>query len=132
MLIKLILIFTITPLIELAILIKLGTVIGLARTLLIVILTGITGAVLAKMQGIQILYKIKNEINNGVVPAGYLFDGFLIFAAGLLLITPGLLTDIIGFLILIPHTRNSFKKYLTNLIRDRIRKGEVNITFFGR
>ena len=132
MLVRLILLFTVIPLIELAILIKLGTIIGLGKTLLIVILTGITGAILAKMQGIQILYKIRNEINRGTVPAKYLFDGFLIFVAGVLLITPGLLTDIIGFLILIPYTRNALKSWLTRIIQDKIEKGEFRISFFDR
>ena len=129
MLIRLILLFTIIPLIELAILIKLSAVIGLGKTLLIVILTGITGAILAKMQGIQILYKIRNKINRGIVPAKYLFDGFLIFVAGILLITPGLLTDIVGFLVLIPHTRDALKSWLTNIIQDKIKKGEFRISF---
>lgn len=132
MLIKLILLFTLIPLIELIILIKLGTVIGVTRTILIVIVTGITGAALAKIQGIQILYKIKNEINSGLVPAGYLFDGFLIFTAGVLLITPGLLTDTIGFLILIPYTRDGLKRWLANMIKDKIKQGEFRIAFFGR
>lgn len=131
MLLRLILLFTIIPIIELAILIKLGTLIGLGKTLLIVILTGITGAILAKMQGLQILYKIRDEINRGIVPARYLFDGFLIFVAGVLLITPGLLTDIIGFLILIPYTRNALKSWLTKIIQDKIKKGEFHISFFG-
>ncbi len=130
MLVRLILVFTIIPLIELAILIKLGTIIGLGKTLLIVILTGMTGAILVKMQGLKILYKIRDEINMCLVPAKYLFDGFLIFVAGILLITPGLLTDIIGFLILIPHIRNALKNWLINKIRDKIEKGEFHISFF--
>ena len=131
MLIKLILLFTIIPIIELAILIKLGTAIGIGKTLLIVILTGITGALLTKIQGLQILYKIRDEVNSGRVPASYLFDGFLIFIAGVLLITPGLLTDIIGFLMLVPYTRQVLKEQLARIVKDKIDKGEVRISFFG-
>jgi len=131
MLVKLILLFTIIPITELIILMKLGTLIGIAKTLLIVIGTGILGAVLAKMQGVQILYKITNEINRGAVPAGYLFDGFLIFIAGVVLITPGLITDILGFLLLIPFTRAIIKSWLSNTVRNKIKKGDLHISFFG-
>ena len=131
MLIKLILLFTIIPIIELAILIKLGAAIGIGKTLFIVILTGITGALLTKIQGLQILYKVRDEVNSGRVPASYLFDGFLIFIAGVLLITPGLLTDVMGFLMLVPYTRQVLKQQLARIVKDKINKGEVRINLFG-
>ena len=69
LLLRLIILFTIVPLVELAILIKVGTVLGTARTILIVIATGILGAVLAKLEGLRVLEEIRNKISEGEVPA---------------------------------------------------------------
>lgn len=127
MLFKLILLFTIVPIVELGILIKLGTYIGVFNTLLIVILTGITGATLAKIQGLKTWYKVQEKLSQGELPTGHILDGFLILAAGLLLLTPGLITDTIGFLILIPFTRNIFKEWCRKQFKRMIARGEVRI-----
>ena len=112
MFIKLVAIFIIIPLIELAILIKVGSYIGLWPTILIVILTGILGAALARQQGFMIINKIKSDVNSGRVPAQELIDGMLILVGGIVLLTPGFLTDICGFLLLIPFSRAVFKRMI--------------------
>ena len=127
----LILLFTVVPLIELALLIKIGQYIGVGNTIAIVILTGITGAYLAKMQGLITLRRIQEDVNQGIMPADRLFDGVLILCSGILLLTPGLLTDIAGFMGLIPLTRNLFKRWLKGKAEDIIHQGKViTITSF--
>ena len=112
MFIRLVSIFIIIPLIELVILIKVGSYIGLWPTIMIVILTGILGAALARQQGFMIINKIKTDVNSGRVPAQELIDGLLVLVGGIVLLTPGFLTDICGFLLLIPQTRHVFKRLL--------------------
>ena len=127
----LILLFTIVPITELALLIRIGQYIGLGYTVGIVIFTGVTGAYLAKMQGLIILRRIQQDVNQGVMPADKLFDGVLILSSGILLLTPGFITDIIGFMGLIPLTRNLFRRWLKRKIEEMISQGRViTITSF--
>jgi UPF0716 protein FxsA len=129
MLLRLILIFTLVPLIELSLLIELGRHIGLGSTLVIVIVTGVIGAYLAKYEGFKVIYRIRQELRSGRIPAEGLIDGVIILAGGLLLLTPGLLTDTIGFLALIPLTRNYFKQYLKRKFKQKIDSKEIH-TFY--
>jgi UPF0716 protein FxsA len=124
----LILLFTVVPIVELALLIKIGQFLGVFYTVGIVIVTGVIGAYLAKLQGLITLGRIQEEVNNGRMPADRLFDGVLILCSGLLLLTPGLITDLLGFLGLIPLSRNLFKRWLRQKIKDIISEGRV-ITF---
>lgn len=112
MFIRLLAVFIIIPLIELVILIKVGSYIGLWPTILIVVLTGIVGASLARYQGFIIINKIRSDIGSGRVPARELIDGLLVLVGGIVLLTPGFLTDICGFVLLIPLTRNLIKGFV--------------------
>ena len=109
MFIRLLAVFIIIPLIELVILIKVGSYIGLWPTILIVVLTGIVGASLARYQGFIIVNKIRSDVSSGRVQARELIDGLLVLIGGIVLLTPGFLTDICGFILLIPLTRNLIK-----------------------
>ena len=127
----LILLFSAVPLVELTLLIKIGQYIGVGYTLGVVIFTGVTGAYLAKMQGLITLRRIQEDVNQGIMPADKLFDGVLILCSGILLLTPGFITDIIGFMGLIPLTRNLFKTWLKRKIENMISQGRViTITSF--
>ena len=117
MLTKLLLLFTLVPLIELALLIKVGQHLGLLWTLGIVILTGISGAALAKHEGFTVVRQIKQDLAEGILPTARLLDGLLILAGGLLLLTPGLLTDALGLLALIPWTRTWIRSKLKRRFR---------------
>ena len=132
MLSKLILLFVIVPLVELALLIEIGQQIGLTSTLGLVILTGIAGAYLARSQGFYIFTQIQAELQQGRLPAESLFDGLLILVGGLLLLTPGILTDILGFLLLIPASRFVIKNFLKKKLQAKIESGEIqsNSWFF--
>jgi UPF0716 protein FxsA len=114
------------PLIELAILVYLGTIIGALYTVLIVVATGILGAVMARHQGLAALSRIRSSIESGIMPANELFDGALILAGGLLLLTPGIITDIVGFAVLVPQTRRIIRRWIRSLIHRRIQRGEIH------
>ena len=128
----LILLFTAVPLIELALLIKIGQYMGVFTTIAIVLVTGVLGAYLAKVQGLVTLNRIQEDMSQGKMPADKLFDGVLILCSGILLLTPGLLTDLVGFVGLIPFTRDLVKKWLRQKVKDMIDRGEViTINSFG-
>ncbi len=112
MFIRLLAVFIVIPLIELVILIKVGSYIGLWPTILIVVLTGVVGASLARYQGFIIINKIRSDVSSGRVPARELIDGLLVLIGGIVLLTPGFLTDICGFILLIPLTRNLIKGFV--------------------
>ena len=119
MLLKLFLAFTIIPIIEIYLLIEIGSMFGALTAVTLVILTGFLGAFLARMQGLQTLYRIQESLREGKMPSGELLDALLIVIAGLVLLTPGFLTDLAGFLLLIPATRNSIKYWLRRQIELR-------------
>ena len=119
MLLKLFLAFTIIPIIEIYLLIEIGSMFGVLTAVTLVILTGFLGAFLARMQGLQTLYRIQDSLREGRMPSGELLDALLIVIAGLVLLTPGFLTDSAGFLLLIPATRNSIKYWLRRQIELR-------------
>jgi len=118
---KLLFLFITIPIVELFILIKLGTVIGFWPTIGIVIITGILGASLARLQGFLVFRQIQDELQSGQIPADKMLDGLLIFIGGVVLLTPGLLTDLAGFAMLIPWTRNILKKYLKSKFEGHIK-----------
>ncbi|MEE9488753.1 MAG: FxsA family protein [Candidatus Brocadiales bacterium] len=127
MFLRLFLLFTITPLVELYLLLKLGGYIGIYATIGVVIGTGIAGGLLAKSQGLTVMRQARWELDQGRVPAESLFDGALILVAGAMLITPGLLTDCLGLLFLIPPTRRAFKAWLRRKIEEKVSRGEIQV-----
>ena len=127
MIFKLFLAFTIIPFLELAILVHLGGYLGFLNTLVIVILTAIVGAYLAKLQGLQTMLKVRSSLSRGELPAEDLFDAMIIFAAGVVLLTPGFITDLGGILLLIPFTRNAFKRWLRIRFDNWVSQNKMNI-----
>jgi UPF0716 protein FxsA len=120
---KLLIIFVIVPVTEIYILIEVGKRIGSLATIGIIIFTGILGAYLVKNQGFMILKKIQNDLNEGIIPGDSLIQGAIILAGGILLLTPGFVTDIVGFSFLIPVSRNVVKKYLLKWLKGKIKEG---------
>jgi len=120
---KLLILFVIVPVTELYILIEVGKKIGSLTTIGIIILTGIIGAYLVKGQGFMILKKIQNDLNEGIMPGDSLIQGAIILAGGIFLLTPGFVTDIIGFIFLIPVSRRVVKKYLLKWLKGKIKEG---------
>lgn len=130
MLFRLILLFTLLPLIDLAILLKIGGYIGFKYTLAIVIATGFIGAYLARMEGRHIIARIKFDISRGRMPADELIGGLCVVVGGAFLLAPGLITDALGFFLVLPITRTSF----INVIKNRFRRilVEGNMWFYFR
>lgn len=122
---KLLILFIIVPVTELYILIEVGKRIGSLTTIGIIIFTGILGAYLVKNQGFMILRKIQNDLNEGIMPGDSLIQGAIILAGGILLLTPGFVTDIVGFTFLIPVSRNVVKKYLLKWLKGKVKEGNI-------
>jgi UPF0716 protein FxsA len=116
MLWKLFLAFTIIPVSEIYILIAIGGQIGILPSIGLVILTGIVGASLARSQGLQTLGRIRDSFQQGVVPGEELLNALLIAIAGIVLLTPGFLTDAAGLFLLIPATRTICREWLKRRI----------------
>ena len=116
MLWKLFLAFTIIPVSEIYILIAIGGQIGILPSIALVILTGIVGASLARSQGLKTLGRIRNSFQQGVVPGEELLNALLIAIAGIVLLTPGFLTDAAGLFLLIPATRTLCREWLKRRI----------------
>lgn len=94
------------PIMEIAVFIQAGEILGLWPTLLTVILTAIMGTALLRHQGLATLKKVQDSMNAGRPPVAELFDGLCLFVAGLLLLTPGFVTDAVGFLLFVPPLRS--------------------------
>jgi UPF0716 protein FxsA len=99
----------------------LADVIGWKSTLLMVVATGFAGASLARRQGLSTYVRIQEELAAGRMPTDALLDAALIFVAGAMLLTPGVLTDLLGFSLLLPPSRRVFRNWLTHWVRTRFR-----------
>ena len=122
---KLLLLFIVVPMVELALLIKLGSLIGVLDTILLIIFTGAAGAILVRTAGIQCLFTVRQQLQSGIFPADELCSGLLILIAGALLITPGLLTDSVGFALLVPNVRSVIKTRLRAYLEKKVASVQV-------
>ena len=109
-----IIIFIVIPLIELGLFASVSEHIGIWTTLGLAFLTAVIGGSLVKAQGLHTLYSMQTSMKQGQLPLDEIFDGFCLVAAGALLITPGVFSDTIGFLLLIPHARKFTRHILIN------------------
>ena len=128
MLLRLLALFILLPLAELALLLQVGQWIGLVWTIAIVVVTGVAGATLARRQGLKAWLAIQHELREGRMPGTTLVDGLLILIGGIVLLTPGLLTDLLGFLLLSPGTRRALRRVLGRRFERAIRRGEASFT----
>lgn len=129
MLFKLILLFTITPIVELLLLLELSKITSIITTISIVLLTGIVGAYLAKSQGRLIITRIRLELNEGRMPGDQLLNGLCVLVGGALLLTPGIITDVLGFTLVIPGTREIFKGLVKKILSKKLQEGSINIHY---
>jgi len=124
MFVKLLILFTVVPVVEIFLLVQAGQTIGTLYTIGIVIITGIAGAAFAKSQGARIFHEIKEAAAQGEIPGNELVQGGLVLAGGIMLLTPGFLTDITGFSLLIPLTRKLYTKLVIAYFKKRIQKSQ--------
>lgn len=127
----LLLLFIGVPILELYLLFQIGSVIGVLPTVGIVVLTGIIGSWLARREGRKTLLQIRNKLQSGAIPSDPMIDGLMILVAGALLITPGVLTDVVGFCGLIPFTRSLLRTWVKNWFRRLTEEGSVEFRYFG-
>jgi UPF0716 protein FxsA len=121
------LIFVLVPVIELTLLIKVGSIIGILNTITIILLTAMIGAYMVKLEGLGVLSRIQQNMQEGVFPAEELIDGAMILVAGALLLTPGFFTDVIGFLMVFPVSRNFIKRLARRYIEKRVSPSDIYI-----
>lgn len=118
-------IFVLIPLAEIAVFVSVGEEIGLINTLVFALFTAILGGAIVRYQGLKTLSEAKRQFASGAIPTQAMFDGVCLIASGATLITPGFITDTIGFLLLIPFVRRFLEKMLkkhTNLFPKQERR----------
>ncbi len=118
--------FIFVPIMELSLLLYVGNLLGPLRTVLLVVFTGVIGAVTARSQGFRVVADLRRDIAQGKTPATQLFDGVAILIAGVFLVTPGLLTDAAGFLLLVPVVRTKLRRWARNKIERSLRSGTIH------
>jgi len=126
MLLYLFLLFTLVPLVELWLLFRIAQETSFLFTLALVLTTGIVGASLARWQGWRTMARIQGELNANRMPADAMVDGLLILVAGLLLVTPGVMTDAVGFALLVPPLRTLVKRAAKAWFRRNFRVETVD------
>ncbi|SFB77852.1 FxsA family protein [Pseudoalteromonas denitrificans] len=125
----LLLIFIIIPIIEIALLIQVSDIIGGWSTVALVIITALIGAKLVKQQGTDALKNVQSQMAQGQMPAQDLFSGLCVIIAGVLLVTPGIMTDVIGFILLTPAIRNKMAAGLIKHAHMRTSAGTQGFNF---
>ena len=114
------LLFMLIPIVEMWILIEVGGWIGALPTIGLVVLTAMIGLSLLKQQGLSTLLRARRKMDEGAIPASELVSGVMIAVGGALLLTPGFVTDALGFALLIPQTRKWVLFKLIDRYRDKI------------
>ncbi|MFC0557912.1 FxsA family protein [Halalkalibacter alkalisediminis] len=123
----LLLLIIVVPALEIAVLILAGNVIGVWQTIFLIIATGVLGAWLAKKEGLQAVRLAQLQTQQGQLPSGVLLDGICILIGGVVLLTPGFITDAIGFFLLVPQTRTYAKALLLKIFNNMIKNGNFII-----
>ncbi len=127
MFLKLFSVFLIVPFVELYLLIKIGGIIGAFNTVLIILITASLGAYMVKNQGLLVLRHIQEATSQGRVPGNELLHGLFVLIGSFALITPGILTDIIGFSMLIPQIRKIYVRIAKEIIRKKLESGHYQM-----
>lgn len=127
MFIKLTILFIAIPVVEIYVLLQAGELIGLWPTVALIILTGFAGAYLARTQGSETVQRIQMALAQGEMPTEELINAAMILAGGITLLTPGFCTDLLGFCLLVPMTRNSLKRFVRNWLQTLSDRGQIHI-----
>lgn len=119
--------FVLAPLVELALLVQVGQWIGVLPTVAIVAVTGLLGAVLARSEGSRALVRVQAELLQGRPPTRAVLDGASIVVGGLLLLTPGILSDLLGFALILPPTRWAIQGWVAARVLRGIKAGTIQV-----
>ncbi len=128
---RLALLFVVIPILELVLLVQLGQIVGLLPTLALVVLTGVAGATLARAEGLRVFWAFQKELASGRLPGQSLQDGIAVLVGGAFLLTPGILTDLAGFALLLPVSRRWIQGRVRRSLERRIRAGSVRVLVGG-
>ena len=126
---RLALLFIGLPLLELYILIKIGSRLGAFLTIGLVTFTALLGLLLARFEGLRTLHQIRQSLSQGIVPAEEMVDSVLIFVGGVLFVVPGVITDFAALVLLIPFTRTIFKRGLRRRFDRAVERGNVRLQY---
>lgn len=124
---KLLMLFITIPLIDLMLIIKIGAEFGVWVTIAFIVIPGFLGAAMARSQGLSTIKKIKGELARGKVPGVQLLDGVLVFCGGILLLTPGIISGLLGITVLIPRVRKLYRDILIYRLLQRITGIKIKI-----
>lgn len=124
---RLFLLFTVVPLVDLYLLLRIGGRIGGTATLALVLVTGALGAALARAEGTRVLRAWQQALAAGTVPADGVVSGVLVLVGGALLVTPGVLTDAVGLLLLLPATRRLIARLVIARVQRAIERGSIHV-----
>jgi UPF0716 protein FxsA len=130
MLIRLFLLFAVVPVIEVYLLLKVGSLIGAMPTVALLLAISMAGAWLVRHQGFELMRRIQAEMAQGRLPAAELLDGAMVLVGGVLLLTPGFFTDVLGLFFLIPFTRALIKQLVRFWLQRRLDRGVITIRRF--
>lgn len=131
MFMKLFLAFTVIPILELYLILVVGHSIGVLPTVLAILTAALLGAALARQQGLSALMRLRSTVMSGQMPTDALIDALLIFAAGILLLAPGFLTDFMALFLLLPLTRKPIRELLKRRIQRGLKRGTVRVFSLG-
>lgn len=132
MLAKLFLVFTIVPIVELVLLLRVGRWIGTWPTITLIVVTAMVGAWLARREGLRAWRDVQRTIALGQLPGEALLHGLLVFTGGALLLTPGLLTDLLGLALLAPRSRAAIVSRLRRRLERQVARstGQIEARFW--
>jgi UPF0716 protein FxsA len=129
---KLFVLFTALPLVDLWLLLQIGQVLGFWSTVALVVLTGMAGAWLARTEGFRVVREWQRAIAEGRLPAEGVLSGALVLAGGLLLVTPGVLTDVLGLALLFPPSRRLVAAALRRWLARQVQAGRIRVVGVSR
>jgi UPF0716 protein FxsA len=117
------LVFIVVPLVELYVIVQVGQEIGVLATILLLFVVSIVGAWLARHEGFVVFQRVRERVERGEVPGKELVDGMLVMLGGVLLLSPGFVTDVVGILLLFPPTRVAARTFLRRRFRVQVLGG---------
>ena len=125
------LLFIALPLLDLALLVRLAPALGIARTVALLFVMGALGIALARRQGQLVVQRFQQALSSGRVPEGGILDGILALVGAVFLITPGLITDVLGLILFMPFLRAPLARLLGGYLKRQITRGNVRVYGLG-
>ena len=125
MLLHLILLFALVPFLELMLLLRAAEAIGVVETLMLCLVTGAIGGTLARNEGVAVWNQLREQMTKATAPGRAVVEAFLVFAGGLLLLTPGIMTDVFGFAMVLPWTRRAIAAQVVHRLTESLKAGVI-------